>query len=175
MSGTIFDEPGRDLGVNYQRRLGFWYAHGINPGAISRGVDIVMLTETHARIFYKAVVLAEGETQWGNGSSIIPTGVPCDHGDSPHRVVEKRHIDVPLSEISAEGEQGIATMQELAKAGILGAGATTAVDTLLARLGAELKRDTAGMSTPERETHLMDRFGPDASRVAAVIMWGGQA
>lgn len=64
------------------------------------------------------------------------------------------------------------TLDLLASRRITGSDAATALDTFCLRAGARLAAETAGMNPADRNTFLVERFGSDAVRVAAVLIEG---
>lgn len=97
----IFDsEHDAPSGPAYQRRLGFFLSHEINPCAVlNTTVDVIALSADRVRISYDAVLLADGEADF---SPLIPSGTWCMHGGSHHKVVTRRIVDTPFSEIAVE-------------------------------------------------------------------------
>jgi hypothetical protein len=66
------------------------------------------------------------------------------------------------------------TLDLLASRRIAGSDAATALDTFCLRAGVMLAAETAGMTPVERNAFLVERFGSDAARVAAVLIDGAR-
>jgi hypothetical protein len=95
---TIFDDP-QPWGPNFQRRLGFFYSHNINPAAVRAGsTEVEPIDKERVRVTYGAIVLGPGEADW---SPLIPAGIDCVHGDGCRPTV-RRTLNVPRHEVEVE-------------------------------------------------------------------------
>lgn len=106
IAGTIFDKANEDDTATRQRRCGFLYSHGVNPGGVAKGsVDVESLGGGKVRVYYEAIYLPPGMDPWPGAiegkSTIVPNGVWCDHGGHKkrHKVKQIRSFDACLSEV----------------------------------------------------------------------------
>ena len=96
-SQTIFCDVENHTGPNFQRRIGFFYDHGVNAGAVASEAKVFLMgtdDEPRARIEFYAIV--PKTSQWDGQ---IPESYYCEHGGETHSVVKRERLDVPLSEV----------------------------------------------------------------------------
>ena len=110
LKGTIFDNirGHRQDAVTRQRRLGFWYSHGINPAAVANSAKSHPTVESigngRVRVYYDAVYLPADQKAWSEshqGRITIPVGIRCDHGGAKrsHTVTQIKSVVARLEEV----------------------------------------------------------------------------
>ena len=91
----IFNTDLQFGGPTFQRRLGFFYIHEINPATIkARSAWVERLDEKRVRVHYEAVVLPEGADPW---SPLIPPHITDENGNW---LTEQRSLDALWEEVT---------------------------------------------------------------------------